>query len=418
MATLGAGIVQLDGGNYPTWKIQCKMALMKEHLWGIVSGTEAAPEDPEAARKFQQRRERALAIVVLAVEPSLLYLLGEPEDPKVVWNTLQGQFQRKTWANKLSLRRKLYNTRLEAGGSVKDHIRDLTEIFNEMAVVGDPVEEDDRVVHLLASLPEDYNMLVTALEASEKVPAMETVTERLLHEERKRSGREEENGLVSHRRGSMPKKTSKSSKGPMCYKCRKIGHIKRDCPENSKRHEVADAARENVGLVAHALKATDKCGGGWLIDSGASSHMCTRKSEFSELQDIKPIDIVLGDGHTLQATGIGKVPLNVKIPGGTQSCTLNEVLYVPGLAYNLFSISKSTAGGKTAVFDGRNFEIQMDGGRVIASGSRRGSLYHLSVEKEHVACTASADLWDRRHGHLGVQRLKKPGKKKQGRDIR
>ena len=81
--------MQLNGGNYPTWKIQCKMALMKEHLWGIVSGTEAAPEDPEAARKFDQRRERALAIVVLAVEPSLLYLLGEPEDPKVVWNTLQ-----------------------------------------------------------------------------------------------------------------------------------------------------------------------------------------------------------------------------------------------------------------------------------------------------------------------------------------
>ena len=102
---------------------------------------------------------------------------------------------------------------------MKDHIRDLTEIFNEMAVIGDPMDEEDRVVHLLASLPEDYNMLVTALEASEKVPALETVTERLLHEERKHNGREKETGLLSRRKGPVP---SKTSKGPMCFKCKKF----------------------------------------------------------------------------------------------------------------------------------------------------------------------------------------------------
>ena len=75
--------------------------------------------------------------------------------------SLQGQFQRKTWANELSLRRRLYSTKPEVGGSVKDHNRELTEIFNDMAVIGDPVNEEDGVGHLLASLPEDYNMLET-----------------------------------------------------------------------------------------------------------------------------------------------------------------------------------------------------------------------------------------------------------------
>ena len=46
-------------------------------------------------------------------------------------------------------------------------------------------------MHLLASLPECFNMLVTALEAViPEVPKMETVTERLLHEERKVRDRE------------------------------------------------------------------------------------------------------------------------------------------------------------------------------------------------------------------------------------
>ncbi len=76
----------------------------------------------------------------------------------MVWKTLKGQFQRKTWANELSLRRRLYSTKPEVGGSVKDHNRELTEIFNDMAVIGDPVDEEDRGGHLLASLPQDDNL--------------------------------------------------------------------------------------------------------------------------------------------------------------------------------------------------------------------------------------------------------------------
>ena len=125
------------------------MALLKENLWDIVSGTEVAPNstdgttDRDANRKFIARRDKALAIIVLAVDPSLLYLLGEPEDPKIVWQTLQGQFQKKTWANKLGLWRKLFSLKLVDGGSVKDHVKAMTEIFNELAVVGDPVDEED-----------------------------------------------------------------------------------------------------------------------------------------------------------------------------------------------------------------------------------------------------------------------------------
>ncbi len=66
----------------------------------------------------------------------------------------------------------------------------MTELFEALAVTGDPVSEEDRVVHILASLPDSFSMLVTALEANEAVPKMEIVTERLLHEERKRKKKE------------------------------------------------------------------------------------------------------------------------------------------------------------------------------------------------------------------------------------
>ncbi len=49
----------------------------------------------------------------------------------------------------------------------------MTEIFDGLAVIDDPITEEDRVVHLLASLLESYDILVTALEANVEVPKME-----------------------------------------------------------------------------------------------------------------------------------------------------------------------------------------------------------------------------------------------------
>ena len=124
------------------------------------------------------------------IDPSLLYLLGDPEDPKVVWKKLADEFQKKTWANKLALRRRLNNPRLREGDSVQKHVKEMTEIFNDLSVIGAAMDEEDKVVTLLASLPDSSDMLVTALEANATVPTMETVTERLLHEERKLNERE------------------------------------------------------------------------------------------------------------------------------------------------------------------------------------------------------------------------------------
>lgn len=105
MADIKSVIVPLNGKNYLTWKVQCRMALMKDSLWNIVNGTETAPgeDQADARRKFMARRDHVLAIIVLAMDPSQLYLLGDPEDPQAVWQKLEEQFQRKTWSNKLQL---------------------------------------------------------------------------------------------------------------------------------------------------------------------------------------------------------------------------------------------------------------------------------------------------------------------------
>ena len=68
--------------------------------------------------------------MVLAIDPALLYLIGDPDDPIAVWTTLQNHFQKKTWANKLALRRtELLSLQMKDGESVQEHIKATTELL-------------------------------------------------------------------------------------------------------------------------------------------------------------------------------------------------------------------------------------------------------------------------------------------------
>ena len=41
-------IVLLNGKNYPTWEVLCRMALMRDGIWDIVSGNENVRAKEEA----------------------------------------------------------------------------------------------------------------------------------------------------------------------------------------------------------------------------------------------------------------------------------------------------------------------------------------------------------------------------------
>ena len=57
-AIKSVAIVPLKGSNYPTWKVQCRMVLMKEGLWSIVNGTELSPGDGDEEKLAKFRTEQ------------------------------------------------------------------------------------------------------------------------------------------------------------------------------------------------------------------------------------------------------------------------------------------------------------------------------------------------------------------------
>jgi len=84
--------------------------------------------------------------------------------------------------------------------------------------------------------------------------------------------------------------------------------------------------------------------------------MCHDDKIFTSLNQIKdPIDVMLGDGHALTGTAIGRgeVVLDMVLPNGaceSKSCTLHDDFYVPKLTYNLISVTKASQTGKIVKF--------------------------------------------------------------------
>ena len=126
----------------------------------------------------------------------------------------------------------------------------------------------------------------------------------------------------------------------------------------------------------------------------------------------EPQKVTLGDGHTLEAIGTGAAELELELPGGESKIgRLNEVLYVPTLAYNLLSVAKVTEAGKTVTFGETQGEVIDGEGEVVAAVSKARNLYYLKckpLKNERINSAShqsKENLWHRRLGHLGQRSL-------------
>ena len=120
-----------------------------------------------------------------------------------------------------------------------------------------------------------------------------------------------------------------------CFHCTMLGHFKRNCririaeekkaksgraqlrkQANAAVNARSNSVREDNGdafVVSHALAANIT--NNWIIDSGATSHMCNDKRLFSDFRRLeKPEQVTLGDRHELEAVGRGTVYLSMKMP--------------------------------------------------------------------------------------------------------
>ena len=124
-----------------------------------------------------------------------------------------------------------------------------------------------------ASLPDSFNMLVTALEANEDVPKMDYCMPR---------GSRRKNRALTEKGQWQPSNSSEVKVHRQCHYCKKYGHIRKNCferikPEERARQGWSENVRgkkskvNKVGLVACHVLGVKEPKHDWNVDSGVAS---------------------------------------------------------------------------------------------------------------------------------------------------
>ena len=168
----------------------------------------------------------------------------------------------------------------------------------------------------------------------------------------------------------------------------------------------AESLIENEALFGEANKE-----GKWIIDSGATHHICNDKSLFKSLEELTvPKKIRVGNNTFIDATHVGTVEISLEVGQGTCKGQLGGVLFAPAIARNLFSVGSCVDAGNEVRFTKNGVEIRNAEKEVIGRGKKEEGLWSLSNKARFEAYMAKdisdLNLWHERYGHLGEANLK------------
>ncbi|SGY55118.1 BQ5605_C006g03971 [Microbotryum silenes-dioicae] len=197
----------------------------------------------------------------------------------------------------------------------------------------------------------------------------------------------------SHRVAQCTVRAKHPPPGP-CRSCKK-NHWSFDCKkalENSNRPDTADSTADSqhhvgclaTGLLAHRrqLRANS-----FVIDSGATSHMVSDKSLFTNYRHVAPTKIG-GIAGGINAIGTGNIAF---VAASGHPIMLTGVLHTPGLPVNLLSVSRLCDTDNVRVaFTKYGIHIDKDG-KNIAEGARLNEGLYL-LDTDHSKCQQLAFL--------------------------
>jgi hypothetical protein len=118
----------------------------------------------------------------------------------------------------------------------------------------------------------------------------------------------------------------------------------------------------------------------WVVDSGATEHMC---SSWESFVSYRPLTIhkkvCLGNGTIIYAPGIGNVSLEFNLGNTTQQGLVQNIYYVPELHSNLFSLSNLTKRRYKTVFNENACRIYNPEGTLTAVAHLHGNMFILDT---------------------------------------
>jgi transposase InsO family protein len=311
--------------------------------------------------------------------------------------------------------RRIMHLYLEESSDMETHIQKFKD-YVKKSNSGKKILLSEEVCKfiLLANLPENYEGYVQRVSMEDNV-TFDRVCDDLIAMKFNHRIANDENALTTRfhktRRPHNPKgndkKPSPSPKGKpisKCDFCGKLNHTREECrtlksaadylkKQNPSNHPQQRSHKDQVHITTLDFNESDEeieesslntevkdkphITANFIVDSGATSHMCQDKEIFTTLEPYeKRNSVITANGERLNVMGIGDIVIQTLDKDGRKyRLRLQNVLYIPNLRRNLLSVNDIEAKGNKIKF--YNQEIVLKNGRIIPM-QKRGKLQYLT----------------------------------------
>lgn len=379
-------ITKLNHDNYSSWVFRAELLLRQEGVWDVLT-TELAEEGDsdetrEAHNSWKARDEKARTIIGLSVEDNQLIYIKKCATAKLYWNSLKSNHKLPTLGARLQLYEQIFSEKLTYNGSMREHLEKLMGWFDDLSEMDNPLPDDIAVGVILTSVNKVHENLVTAMGAwSDDRLTLQSVKAKLMEEHNKRASSETKRGSFSessqrfnsevfNHDWETARRNSEVQQGNFSESSQRLGSERFQRFNSEAPQRYWEAARQSSEMVNHdwestrrsSEEATNKFSGNprfnsechaassfsgsrtedWIVDSGATQHMCRNKGSFFQLDVTHKGNIIVADGN--------RAPITLASGNDSWDVELKDVLWVPGLNDNLISVNQLGRKGYTAVF--------------------------------------------------------------------
>jgi len=403
------------------------------------------------------RAEKARVVIMVSVKPHHGTNFRRYTNARNLWAALAAEYKPKGPAQAMTLRGQLKMIAMEDEESPVLYFNRGRELVGQLGEMGIDIDGHHLLSALLAGLSKRFELKSAEMQNNRNLTVREALEDLQAADnrfalERAKSTRNgaktaATDGVVlvvaaparkgrTHPRAKMsPEERTERFQNHTCYKFQEKSNLKPDFRNTCKPRPTPEANADEVGnagvaILAHVPSADAEVGqtnGDWIVDSGASHHMCADASTLTNVRHALPVSVTIAHGTIRRAVTRGTAVFQIVGPKGATTLRLDDVLILASIAMSLFLVRTAARRGFCTVFKEKEVVVVDANSRVRVTGYLSGVIYARKTTEDWTgdaaaaigtvtdtvvgtstgaaSAPASASVWNQRFSHAGNDSL-------------
>ena len=169
--------------NFPTWKERITRILDVSDAEEHIDSTKVAPTDPTKLVAWKKIDSKAMLIILDGVKDHIVPHLSGKKTISEMWTAFEILYQRKNEKRKMVLQERMRNTKMAKGEGLLPYLTRLTQIRDELRVVGSKTEVEELVRIAFNGFSKPWDTFVKGVVVREKLPDWQRLWDDFVQEE-------------------------------------------------------------------------------------------------------------------------------------------------------------------------------------------------------------------------------------------